>query len=116
MRSDRHSLYDETHMKTVIHPTVPLTAVLALASTGTPPARRFLKLYLGVESKAAASANAVSPGHIRWALTHTATCGEMGVAAAAGLYRPPTRRDDKGAPASPQLRASGQHRDDPRAA
>jgi 2-methylcitrate dehydratase PrpD len=77
--------YDDTHMKTVIHPTVPVAAaVLALAehrqATGIELLHAFL---LGVEAECR-TGNAVSPQHYAAGWHITATCGVFGAAAAAG--------------------------------
>jgi 2-methylcitrate dehydratase PrpD len=77
--------YDDTHMKTVIHPTVPVAAaVLALAehrqSRGVDVLHAFI---LGVEAECRIG-NAVSPQHYAAGWHITATCGVFGAAAAVG--------------------------------
>jgi len=77
--------YDDTHMKTVIHPSVPVAAgVMALAehrqATGVELLHAFI---LGVEAECRIG-NAVSPQHYAAGWHITATCGVFGVAAAAG--------------------------------
>ena len=77
--------YDDTHMKTVIHPTVPVAAaVFALGehrrSTGAQVLEAFI---LGVEVECRVG-NAVSPEHYSLGWHITSTCGVIGAAAAAG--------------------------------
>jgi len=77
--------YDDTHMKTVIHPSVPVAAaVLAFAehrqATGSDLLHAFI---LGVEAECRIG-NAVSPQHYAAGWHITATCGVFGAAAAAG--------------------------------
>jgi 2-methylcitrate dehydratase PrpD len=76
--------YDDTHLRTVIHPTAPVApAVLALAEqrglTGAAVLRAFL---LGAEVECRIG-NAVSPGHYARGWHITSTCGVFGSAAAA---------------------------------
>jgi 2-methylcitrate dehydratase PrpD len=77
--------YDDTHLKTLIHPTVPVAATaLALAEHRPVTGAQFLHaLILGVET-ACRIGNAVSPGHYAAGWHITATCGVFGAAAAAG--------------------------------
>lgn len=77
--------YDDTHLKTVIHPTVPVAAAaLALAEHQPVTGAQFLHaLILGVET-ACRIGNAVSPGHYAAGWHISATCGVFGAAAAAG--------------------------------
>ena len=77
--------YDDTHMKTVIHPSVPVAAaVLALAehrkSRGVDVLHAFI---LGVEAECRIG-NAVSPQHYAAGWHITSTCGVFGAAAAVG--------------------------------
>jgi 2-methylcitrate dehydratase PrpD len=77
--------FDDTHMKTVIHPTVPIAcAVTALAEHRRVTGAQLLHAFiLGVEAQCRIG-NAVSPGHYASGWHITATCGVMGAAAAAG--------------------------------
>jgi 2-methylcitrate dehydratase PrpD len=77
--------FDDTHMKTVIHPTVPIAcAVTALAEHRPVTGAQLLHAFiLGVEAQCRIG-NAVSPGHYASGWHITATCGVMGAAAAAG--------------------------------
>jgi 2-methylcitrate dehydratase PrpD len=77
--------YDDTHLKTIIHPGGPVvSAILALAEYHPVNGREFLNaLVLGVET-ACRIGNAVYPNHydVGWHITGTA--GVFGAAAAAG--------------------------------
>lgn len=77
--------YDDTHMKTVIHPTVPVAAaVLAMAEHRAVTGAELLHAFiLGVEVECR-TGNAVSPEHYARGWHITATCGVFGAAAAAG--------------------------------
>ncbi len=77
--------FDDTHMKTVIHPTVPVAAaVLALAGHRRTTGAQLLHAFiLGVEAECRIG-NAVSPGHYAAGWHITSTCGVIGAAAAAG--------------------------------
>src|SRR5687768_2825852 len=77
--------YDDTHMKTVIHPTVPIAAaVFALAEHRHATGAQLLEAFiLGVEVECRIG-NAVSPEHYAIGWHITATCGVFGAAAAAG--------------------------------
>ena len=77
--------YDDTHMKTVIHPTVPVAAAaLALTQHGPVTGAQLLHAFaLGVEAECRIG-NAVTPGHYEAGWHITATCGAFGAAAAAG--------------------------------
>lgn len=77
--------YDDTHMKTVIHPTVPVAAaVFALAEHRPATGAQLLHAFiLGVEAECRIG-NAVSPGHYAAGWHITSTCGVIGAAAAAG--------------------------------
>jgi 2-methylcitrate dehydratase PrpD len=77
--------FDDTHLRTVIHPTAPIApALLALAEL-----RRFsgadllLAFALGVELECRVG-NALSPEHYARGWHITSTCGALGAAAAAG--------------------------------
>jgi len=77
--------YDDTHMKTVIHPSVPIAAAaLAIAEHKPVSGAALLHAFiLGVEAECRIG-NAVSPGHYAAGWHITATCGVLGAAAAAG--------------------------------
>ena len=77
--------YDDTHMKTVIHPTVPVAAaVMALAEHRPATGAQLLHaLIIGVEVECRVG-NAVSPEHYAAGWHITSTCGVIGAAAAAG--------------------------------
>jgi 2-methylcitrate dehydratase PrpD len=79
--------YDDTHLKTLIHPTVPVAATaLALAEHRPVTGAQFLHaLILGVET-ACRIGNAVSPGHYAAGWHITATCGVFGAAAVALIH------------------------------
>jgi 2-methylcitrate dehydratase PrpD len=78
--------FDDTHLKTIIHPAGPVaSAILALAEHRPVSGRDFLHAFiLGVETECRIG-NAVYPKHydIGWHITGTA--GVFGAAAAAGL-------------------------------
>ena len=80
-----HLDYDDTHLKTVIHPTATVAPpVLALAEErGLPGAAALHAFILGVEVSCRLG-NAVSPGHYARGNHITATCGVFGSAAACG--------------------------------
>ena len=75
--------YDDTHLRTVIHPTAPVApAVLALAEVqGCSGTAALHALILGMEI-ACRIGNGVSPGHYARGWHITATCGVFGAAAA----------------------------------
>ncbi len=78
--------YDDTHLRTVIHPTAPVApAVLALAEqrslAGTSVLHAFI---LGAEVECRIG-NAVSPGHYARGWHITSTCGIFGAAAASAV-------------------------------
>ncbi len=77
--------YDDTHLKTIIHPAGPVaSAILAYAEMHPVPGRDFLNaLVLGVETECRIG-NAVYPNHydVGWHITGTA--GVFGSAAAVG--------------------------------
>ena len=77
--------FDDTHIRTVIHPTAPVApALLALAARQKISGADFiLALALGIET-ACRIGNAVSPGHYARGWHITATCGVFGAALAAG--------------------------------
>ncbi len=74
--------YDDTHLRTVIHPAAPVApAVLALAETrGLPGSAVLHALLLGMEVECRIG-NAVSPGHYDRGWHITATTGVFGAAA-----------------------------------
>src|SRR5262249_54263036 len=76
--------YDDTHLRTVIHPTAPVApAALALAEQrGLPGAAVLHAFILGAEVECRIG-NAVSPGHYARGWHITSTCGVFGAAAAA---------------------------------
>lgn len=75
--------YDDTHLRTVIHPTAPVApAVLALAEQRGLSGQEVLHAFiLGAEVECRIG-NAVSPGHYARGWHITATCGVFGAAAA----------------------------------
>jgi 2-methylcitrate dehydratase PrpD len=75
--------FDDTHLRTVIHPTAPVApAALALAEAeGCSGAAVLHALILGIEV-ACRIGNGVSPGHYARGWHITATCGVFGAAAA----------------------------------
>lgn len=77
--------YDDTHIRTVIHPTAPVApAILALSERQKVTGEDFLlALALGIEA-ACRIGNAVSPGHYARGWHITATCGVFGAALAVG--------------------------------
>lgn len=77
--------FDDTHLKTVIHPSAPvLPAILALAEHQPVSGRDFLHAFvLGVETECRIG-NAVMPNHYDSGWHITATAGVFGAAAAAG--------------------------------
>ena len=77
--------FDDTHLKTVIHPAGPVVpAILALAETQSVPGRDFLHaLVLGAEVECRIG-NAVYPAHYDRGWHITGTTGVFGAAAAAG--------------------------------
>lgn len=79
-----HLEYDDTHLRTVIHPTAPVAPpVLALAEEREIPGAAALHAFiLGVEVECRIG-NAVSPAHYARGSHITATCGVFGSAAAA---------------------------------
>jgi len=77
--------FDDTHLRTVIHPTAPVAPpLLALAERRPISGAALLHAFaLGVEVECRIG-NALSPGHYRRGWHITATCGVLGAAAAAG--------------------------------
>jgi 2-methylcitrate dehydratase PrpD len=77
--------FDDTHMRTVIHPTAPVAPpLLALCEMRRVRGRDLVAaLALGMEV-ACRIGNAVSPGHYARGWHITATCGVFGAAVAAG--------------------------------
>jgi 2-methylcitrate dehydratase PrpD len=77
--------FDDTHLRTVIHPTVPVAAaLLALAEWHPISGAQFLHAFvLGVDVECRIG-NAISPEHYDHGWHITATCGVIGAAAAAG--------------------------------
>ena len=77
--------YDDTHLRTVIHPSVPVAAaLLALVGHCKVSGAQLLHAFiLGVEVECRIG-NAVSPGHYARGWHITGTCGVFGAAAAAG--------------------------------
>jgi 2-methylcitrate dehydratase PrpD len=77
--------FDDTHERTIIHPTAPVAAALLALAQNRPVAGRdfLLALVLGIESQCRIG-NAISPGHYRRGWHITSTCGVFGSAMAAG--------------------------------
>jgi 2-methylcitrate dehydratase PrpD len=77
--------FDDTHLRTVIHPTAPVApGLFALAERRPVSGAALLHSFvLGVEVECRIG-NALSPGHYRRGWHITATCGVLGAAAAAG--------------------------------
>ncbi|MEX2632216.1 MAG: MmgE/PrpD family protein [Tistlia sp.] len=77
--------FDDTHPRTVIHPTAPAAApLLALSHRQRVSGPALLHAFvLGAETECRIG-NAVSPGHYRRGWHITATCGVFGAAAASG--------------------------------
>jgi 2-methylcitrate dehydratase PrpD len=77
--------FDDTHLRTVIHPTAPVAPGLFALAERRPIAGAALlhAFVLGVEVECRIG-NALSPGHYRRGWHITATCGVLGAAAAAG--------------------------------
>jgi len=75
--------YDDTHLRTVIHPTAPVApAVLALAEQRRLPGAAVLHGFLLGAEVACRIGNAVSPGHYARGWHITSTCGIFGATAA----------------------------------
>ncbi len=77
--------FDDTHIRTVIHPTAPVApGLLALSERQRLSGQELLHaLALGMEVECRIG-NAISPGHYRRGWHITATCGIFGAALAAG--------------------------------
>jgi len=77
--------FDDTHLRTVIHPTAPVAPALFALAELRPAAGRDLLLAfaLGVEVECRLG-NAISPEHYSRGWHITSTCGTLGAAAAAG--------------------------------
>ena len=77
--------FDDTHLRTVIHPTAPVApALFALAELRSVSGRELLLAFtLGVEIECRIG-NAISPEHYGRGWHITSTCGCFGAAAAAG--------------------------------
>ncbi|MDQ1119047.1 MULTISPECIES: MmgE/PrpD family protein [Pseudoxanthomonas] len=77
--------FDDTHLKTVIHPAAPVaSAILAYAAMKPVSGRDFLDaLVVGIETECRIG-NAVYPDHYDAGWHITGTCGPFGAAAAAG--------------------------------
>lgn len=77
--------YDDTHLRTVIHPTAPIAAaLLAYAEVNRVSGRDFLQaLILGMEVECRVG-NAISPYHYGRGWHITSTCGALGAAIAIG--------------------------------
>ena len=77
--------FDDTHIRTVIHPTAPVApGLLALSERQRLSGQELLHaLALGMEAECRIG-NAISPGHYRRGWHITATCGIFGAALAAG--------------------------------
>lgn len=77
--------FDDTHLRTVIHPTVPVAAALTALAEHTPmTGAQFLHAFaLGVEAECRIGL-AVMPEHYNIGWHITATCGVFGAAAACG--------------------------------
>ncbi len=75
--------FDDTHLRTVIHPTVPVAAaIVALAERSPATGAQFLHAFiLGVEVECRIG-NAISPEHYEAGWHITSTCGVFGAAAA----------------------------------
>jgi 2-methylcitrate dehydratase PrpD len=77
--------YDDTHLRTVIHPTAPIAAaLLAYAEVNHVSGSDFLQaLILGMEIECRVG-NAISPYHYNRGWHITSTCGTLGAAIAVG--------------------------------
>jgi 2-methylcitrate dehydratase PrpD len=77
--------FDDTHLRTLIHPSAPVAAALfALAELRGASGESLLHAFvLGVEAECRIG-NAVSPGHYERGWHISGTCGVFGAAAAAG--------------------------------
>ena len=79
--------FDDTHLRTVIHPTAPVAASLfAYAAEHTMSGEQFLHaLILGMEVECRLG-NAISPEHYSRGFHITSTCGVVGAATAVGHF------------------------------
>ncbi|HYC49453.1 MAG TPA: MmgE/PrpD family protein [Burkholderiales bacterium] len=77
--------FDDTHLRTVIHPSVPVaSALIALAEYRPMTGAEFLHAFiLGVDVECRVG-NAISPEHYDRGWHITSTCGVLGIAAACG--------------------------------
>ena len=77
--------FDDTHARTIIHPTAPVApALFALAETSRMTGQQLLLAFvLGVEAECRIG-NAISPGHYQRGWHITSTCGVFGAAVAIG--------------------------------
>lgn len=77
--------YDDTHLKTIIHPAGPVaSAILAISEMQPVSGKDFLNaLVLGIETECRIG-NAVYPNHFDTGWHITGTCGVFGAAVAAG--------------------------------
>jgi 2-methylcitrate dehydratase PrpD len=77
--------FDDTHLRTVIHPAAPVAPALLALSENRPVSGKALiqALALGIETECRIG-NAVSPGHYARGWHITATCGVFGAAMAVG--------------------------------
>ena len=77
--------FDDTHLRTVIHPAAPVAPALLALSEKRPVGGKALieALALGIETECRIG-NAVSPGHYARGWHITATCGVFGAAMAVG--------------------------------
>jgi 2-methylcitrate dehydratase PrpD len=100
--------FDDTHMKSIIHPTVPIAAAAwAMTQHRTVTGAELLHAFiLGVEA-ACRVGNAVSPEHYAAGWHITATCGVVGAAAAAGKLLALTERTTASALGIAATQASG---------
>jgi 2-methylcitrate dehydratase PrpD len=75
--------YDDTHLRTVIHPTAPVApAAFALGEQRKLPGQTVLHAFILGAEIACRIGNAVSPGHYARGWHITSTCGVFGAAAA----------------------------------
>lgn len=100
--------FDDTHLRTVIHPTAPVApALLALAECRPMSGKDLLHaLALGIEFTCRIG-NAVSPGHYARGWHITATCGVFGAALAVGKCLGQTDRQLTWSMGSASAQASG---------
>lgn len=78
--------FDDTHLRTVIHPTAPIApALFALAELQPVSGAQLLHAFILGVDVACRAGNAISPGHYNHGFHITGTCGILG--AAAGVAR-----------------------------